>query len=167
MGTETRGGEREREREDWLECQSVPDESEGLVVTPPDYITIRPNTVKQHRLASKHSRQYTHSSSAIKSCLLTSAVISIVLENFSSQNRSKNVWDGSQSGYEGEQSKKTVTSSQLSQLNTGTHHQPQHSQPQLQYFILVVTEEIIQQVDLILTRITGSHRLRDLLAWHV
>ena len=83
--------EREREREDWLECQSVPDESEGLVVTPPDYITIRPNTVKQHRLASKHSRQYTHSSSAIKSCLLTSAVISIVLENFSSQNRSKNV----------------------------------------------------------------------------
>ena len=89
MGTQTRGRERERERERTvpeLECQSVPDESEGLVVTPPDYITIRPNTVKQHRLASKHSRQYTHSSSAIKSCLLTSAVISIVLENFSSQN---------------------------------------------------------------------------------
>ena len=39
--------EREREREDWLQCQSVPDESEGLVVTDGDYITIRPNIVKQ------------------------------------------------------------------------------------------------------------------------
>ena len=39
-----------RERRDWLECQSVPDECEGLVVTQADYITIRPNIVKQRQL---------------------------------------------------------------------------------------------------------------------
>ena len=58
MGIETRGNactterqrERERERRDWLECQSVPDECEGLVVTDTDYITIRPNIVKQPEL---------------------------------------------------------------------------------------------------------------------
>ena len=44
---EPRHVERERERRDWLQCQSVPDESEGLVVTLADYITIRPNIVKQ------------------------------------------------------------------------------------------------------------------------
>ena len=38
--------QRETERGDWVQCQSVPDESEGLVVTLADYITIRPNIVK-------------------------------------------------------------------------------------------------------------------------
>ena len=44
-----------------LECQSVPDESEGLVVTLADYITIRPNIVKQLTITghytAKHSTQ--------------------------------------------------------------------------------------------------------------
>lgn len=79
------------------------------------------------------------------------AVTSTVLENFSSQKRSKNVWDSSQwlklyLIMKVNNPRKRLHPLTVSQLNTGTQRQPQHIHPH--YLPSDVMEVIIQPVGL-------------------
>ena len=138
--------------------ESVPDESEGLVVTLADYITIRPNIVKQLVTNNNQPLHTTHfsvhssiSSPAIKCCFLTSPFRlspQLFWKTFRARKEAKTceiavsgwsyiwLWRRTiqENGYI------------LSQLNTGTQHQPQHIHPH--YLPSHVMEVMIQPVSL-------------------